>query len=171
MSDLLPELTTWNCFACGQNHAKGLRLQFTAPEPDRVRSEFRISTDHVGLGSIVHGGIVATIFDETMVWTLYRWRYQPHVTARMEQRFRAAVEADIPLVAEAWITEDRGRRRNVAAHIHPDGEPHRILAQAAGTYLPASPATLEALSTAQREELSGVFDHFRTLDEAAGTTG
>ncbi len=171
MSDLLPDLTSWNCFACGQNHPKGLRLQFTAPEPDRVRSEFRISTDHVGLGSIAHGGIVATIFDEAMAWTLYRWRYQPHVTAKMEQRFRAAVESDTPLVAEAWIADDRGRRRNVAAHIYPAGDPRRILAEASGTYLPASPSALEALPAVQQEELAAVFDHFRALDEAAGITG
>ncbi len=171
MSEILPDLTTWNCFACGQNHPKGLRLQFTAPEPDRVRSEFQISTDHVGLGPIVHGGIVATIFDEAMAWTLYRWRYQPHLTARMEQRFRAAVEADTPLVAEAWITEDRGRRRNLAVHIHPAGEPERILAEGTGTYLPAAPLTLEALPTAQQKELTAVFDHFRALDKAAGIPG
>ncbi len=171
MSDLLPNLNSWNCFACRQDHPKGLRLQFTAPEPDRVRSEFRISTDHVGLGPIVHGGIVATVFDEAMAWTLYRWRYQPHVTARMEQRFRAAVEADTSLVAEAWITEDRGRRRNVAAHIHPEGEPHRILAEASGTYLPASPSALEALPAVQQKELTAAFDHFRALDEAAGIPG
>ncbi len=171
MSDLLPDLTSWNCFACGQNHPKGLRLQFTAPQPDRVRSDFRISTDHVGLGSIAHGGIVATIFDEAMAWTLYRWRYQPHVTAKMEQRFRAAVEADTPLVAEAWITEDRGRRRNVAAHIYPAGDSERILAEASGTYLPAPRSALEALPAAQQEELAVVFNHFRALDQAAGISG
>ena len=168
MSDLLPDLTSWNCFACGQDHPKGLGLRFTAPAPDRVRSEFRVSTDHVGLGKIVHGGIVATIFDEAMAWTLYRWRYEPHVTARMEQRFRGVVEAETPLVAEAWIAADRGRRRTVAAHIHPADEPERILAEASGTYLPATTSALEVLSAAQKDELKALFDHFRTLDEASG---
>ena len=168
MSDQLPDLTSWNCFACGQDHPKGLRLQFTAPEPDRVRSEFRVSTDHVGLGMIVHGGIVATIFDEAMAWTLYRWRYQPHMTARMEQRFRGVIEADTPLVVNAWIATDRGRRRGVEAHIYPADDPDRILAEASGIYLPATTSAVESLPKAQQEELIAVFDRFRALDQATG---
>ena len=61
MSDPLPDLASWNCFACGQDHPKGLRLRFTGPEQDRIRSEFEISTDHTGLGDVVHGGVVATV--------------------------------------------------------------------------------------------------------------
>ncbi len=171
MRDHLPDLTSWNCFACGQDHPKGLRLQFTAPQPDWVRSEFRISTDHVGLGSIVHGGIVATVFDEVMVWTLYRWRYQPHVTARMEQRFRGVIEADTPLVAEAWIAADRGRRRTVEAHIHPADDPGRILAEASGIYLPAASSALESLPDVQQDELREVFDRFRSLDKPVENPG
>jgi acyl-coenzyme A thioesterase PaaI-like protein len=168
MSDLLPDLTSWSCFACGQDHPKGLRLQFTAPEPDRVRSEFQVSTDHVGLGPIVHGGIVATIFDEAMVWTLYRWRYQPHITARMEQRFRGLIEADTPLIAEAWIASDRGRRRSIEAHIYRADDPEHILAEASGVYLPATASALDVLTDEQRTELTAVFDHFRALDQATG---
>jgi acyl-coenzyme A thioesterase PaaI-like protein len=168
MSEILPDLTTWNCFACGQDHSKGLRLQFTAPSQDLIRSEFKISTDHVGLGTVVHGGIVATVFDEIMVWTLYRWRYQPHVTATMQQKFRSAVEAETPLVAEAWIAEDRGRRRTVEAHItNADGS--MVLANASGLYLPIDPSALDSLPADQISELETVFDHFRQLDERAAT--
>ncbi len=167
MSEVLPDLISWNCFACGQNHPNGLRLQFTAPEQDRIRSDFRISTDHVGLGAIVHGGIVATIFDEAMVWALYRWRYQPHLTARMEQRFRGMIEADTDLVAEAWISADRGRHRTVEAVIYPAGRAEQVLAEATGIYLPAAPSALEILSEEQRLELEAVFTRFRNLDGAA----
>lgn len=169
MSEALPDLVSWNCFACGQSHPKGLRLRFSAPERDRIRSAFRISADHVGLGKIVHGGIVATVFDEAMVWTLYRWRYQPHVTARMEQRFRGVIEAGTDLVAEAWITADRGRRRTVEAVIHPAGESDRVLAAATGTYLPATPGSLEALTDAQRLEMEDLFRRFRSRDGAANS--
>lgn len=166
MADHLPDLTTWSCFACGQDHPKGLRLRFTAPAPDRIRSEFTVSTDHTGLGSVVHGGIVATIFDEAMVWTLYRWRYQPHVTATMTQRFRGTITADTPLVVEAWIAEDRGRRRMIEAAIHAGDAPDRILANASGVYVPVPDGALDELTAEQRAELTAVFTHFRGLDEA-----
>lgn len=108
---------------------------------------------------------MATIFDETMVWTLYRWRYLPHVTARMEQRFRGVVEANKPLVAEAWISADRGRRRTVEAHIFGADDPEQILAEASGIYLPTSTSAFESLPQIQQDEMAAVFDHFRSLDE------
>jgi acyl-coenzyme A thioesterase PaaI-like protein len=166
MADFLPDLTTWNCFACGQSHEKGLRLRFTAPGPERIRSDFEISASHVGLGRIVHGGIVATVFDEAMVWTLYRWRYQPHVTARMEQRFRGVIEADVPLVVEAEITEDRGRRRKVEAALFGEDDPGKPLAEASGIYLPAAPAMLTDLPAEQVAELDAVLEAFREADGA-----
>ena len=167
MTDHLPDLRTWSCFACGQDHPKGLRLRFTAPGPDRIRSEFTVSTDHTGLGRIVHGGIVATIFDEAMVWSLYRWRYAPHVTATMSIRFRGPVEADTPLVVESWIDEDRGRRRSVAAEIRDPRDTSRPLADATGLYLPLGDGGLDDLDQAQRDELETVFAHFRGQDGAA----
>lgn len=166
MTDHLPDLRTWSCFACGQDHPKGLRLRFTAPAQDRIRSEFVVDPDHTGLGTVVHGGIVATIFDEAMVWTLYRWRYEPHVTATMTQRFRGVIEAGPQLVVEAWIAADRGRRRMIEAEIHPAGEPERTLATASGVYVPVPTGGLDALTEEQRNELDGVFDHFKRLDGA-----
>jgi len=168
MPEYLPDLTTWSCFACGQDHPKGLRLRFTAPSPERIRSEFVVSTDHTGLGSVVHGGIVATIFDEIMVWTLYRWRYQPHVTATMTQRFRGVITADTPLVAEAWIAEDRGRRRTIEATIATAADPDRILANGSGVYVPVPDGALDELTAVQTAELRGVFEHFRGVDGVTG---
>lgn len=160
----LPDLTSWNCFACGQDHPKGLRLRFTSPEQDHIRSEFTVSTDHVGLGRMVHGGIVATIFDEAMVWALYRWRYQPHVTAKMEQRFREAILADVPLIATAWISQETGSRRRVTAKITNAADPDRVLADARGLYLPAPASSLTALTEAQRADLEDLFAQFKSLD-------
>lgn len=167
MSGHLPDLTTWSCFACGQQHPGGLRLRFTAPAPDRIRSEFTISDQHTGLGSIVHGGIVATVFDEAMVWTLYRWRYRPHVTATMTQRFRGTIRSGDPLVAEAWIAQDRGRRRTVEATIRPADDAEAILASASGVYVPVPGGGLDQLTAEQRAELESVFEHFRRLDGVA----
>lgn len=168
MSEHLPNLSTWNCFACGQDHPKGLRLTFTAPSTDTIRSQFEVSMDHTGLGSVVHGGIVATVFDEAMVWTLYRWRYQPHVTATMTQRFRGTIEADTQLVVEAAITRDRGRRRTVTATLHRADDPGRVLADAEGLYVPVPDGALDELTTEQLDELDQIFTHFRALDSAQG---
>lgn len=131
-----------------------------------IRGEFEISTDHTGLGDMVHGGIIATVFDEAMVWTLYRWRYQPHVTAKMTTRFRGVIEADTPLAVEARIAGDRGRRRMTEAVIlTTDGD--RVLANADGVYVPIPESGLDELTQEQRAEMEGLFRHFRDLDGTA----
>jgi acyl-coenzyme A thioesterase PaaI-like protein len=97
----LPALRTWHCFGCDPNHAKGLRLRFTAPAPDSLRSEFTLSDDYTGVGSIVHGGIIATIFDDVMMWCLLRHRRRFFVTTEMNQQLLRPALAGQPLRAEA----------------------------------------------------------------------
>ena len=162
--DLLPTLSTFNCFACSPTHPKGLHLRFRADGPGRVRSDIVLGSDYVGLGSVVHGGIVATVFDEAMAWVLYRYRYAPYLTATMEFRFRGIIAADSPLVATAWIEEDRGSRVRVAATIAASSDPDKPLAEAKGLYVKAPPAVMDEVPEAQQEELEQVFAGFRAAD-------
>jgi acyl-coenzyme A thioesterase PaaI-like protein len=165
MSELFPTLSTFNCFACSPAHPKGLRLRFRSDGPDRVRSDVLLGDDYVGLGSVVHGGIVATIFDEAMAWVLYRYRYAPYLTATMDLRFRDIIPADMPLVVTAWIEKDRGSRVRVAANIAAAADPDRSLAEAGGLYVTAPDTVLDEVPEAQRSELEDVFAHFRALDQ------
>jgi len=164
MSDLLPALSTFNCFACSPTHPRGLRLRFRSDGPDRVRSDVTLGEDFVGLGSVVHGGIVATVFDEAMAWVLYRHRYAPHLTATMEVRFRGTIGADTPLVVTAWIEEDRGSRVRVAAALAAAEDPDRVLAEAKGLYVRAPESVLDVVPEAQKAELASVFEGFRMAD-------
>jgi acyl-coenzyme A thioesterase PaaI-like protein len=164
MSDLLPTLASFNCFACSPTHPKGLHLRFRSDGPDRVRSDVTLGGDYVGLGSVVHGGIVATVFDEAMAWVLYRHRYAPHLTATMEVRFRGTIAADTPLVVSAWIEEDRGSRVRVAASLAAAHDPDRPLAEAKGLYVKAPESVLDEVPEAQRAELLEVFTGFRAAD-------
>lgn len=161
MPDLLPTLDTFHCFACSADHPKGLHLRFREAGSDRVASTFTIGTDHVGIGSVIHGGILATILDEAMAWCLYRHRYRPHVTATMEIRYRGVGEAGVPHEAEAAIVDDRGRRVTVQATITGPGG---VVAEATGLYVPAPAPVVAALPPAQRTELESVFAEFRRRD-------
>jgi hypothetical protein len=85
----------------------------------------------------------------------------------MKQRFRGTIEAGTPLVVEAWITADRGRRRTVEAALSNASEPARALADASGVYVPVPDEALDSLTLEQRTELKAVFSHFRALDGSA----
>jgi|LGOV01.1.fsa_nt_gb uncharacterized protein (TIGR00369 family) len=54
------------CFVCGKNNPKGLQLSFEA-EDGTARTEWTVTKDYIGYPDILHGGILMTLIDETMV--------------------------------------------------------------------------------------------------------
>jgi acyl-coenzyme A thioesterase PaaI-like protein len=132
-----------------------------------LRSEFILSDDYTGVGSIVHGGIIATIFDDVMMWCLLRHRRRFFVTTEMSQQLLRPTLAGQPLRVEARIAEENGDRMVLEASLAALDEPARPLAKGAGTFLPLPPRLLELVPAAQREEMERLFAEFA---KAAVTT-
>jgi acyl-coenzyme A thioesterase PaaI-like protein len=134
--------------------------------PGGVRAEVTLGPDYEGLGGVVHGGILATLFDEAMAWCLYRHRRMVYVTAKMDQRFRSPVPTGEPLVVEAWIMEgSTDRRVRVAATVASlEGT---TLAEGTGLFLPAPADVLGTMGHEQRAELARVFATFAARDGEA----
>jgi uncharacterized protein (TIGR00369 family) len=112
----------------------GLHLQLHL-EPGRCSTELVIPRQFEGWEGIIHGGILCTILDEVMAWSLVandNWG----VTARMSIDFRKPVTVGQALRAEGWITEDR-RRIQVTAGRIVDAETGVELATAQATYVAA----------------------------------
>jgi uncharacterized protein (TIGR00369 family) len=57
-----------SCFACGNVNPIGLHLQFFQSD-EVVFTEVEVSQKYAGWENLTHGGILATIADETMAWT------------------------------------------------------------------------------------------------------
>ena len=58
---------TYSCFVCGESNAAGLKLRFET-DGRIVRTRFHPRPEHAGFKGVVHGGIIATVLDEVMVW-------------------------------------------------------------------------------------------------------
>src|SRR6476661_8650552 len=58
---------THSCFVCGESNSIGLNLRFET-DGHIVQTHFRPRAEHVGFKQVVHGGIIATLLDEIMVW-------------------------------------------------------------------------------------------------------
>lgn len=157
----LQELPHFHCFGCDPHHPKGLRLGFDVAGPDRMGTRFTISAEYVGADRFVHGGIVATVFDDLMKWCVLRFRRLPHITVQMEQRFRRPIFAGTPLVAEAAIVEDlpNGRVR-LAATLAAEDDPGTILAEGSALFSLTPPALLELIPDEQRREFAALFATF-----------
>lgn len=129
------------CFGCGALNPNGLRLRFFETDAG-VAAPFIPGPVHEGYTGMVHGGIVSTLFDEVMAWSLYRldiWA----VTAKMAVAFRQPVRVGEDCRAEGWVERDRGRLIETAARLvrNRDGA---TLATATGTFVRVPAARAEA---------------------------
>src|SRR4051794_34530703 len=63
-----------NCLVCGRDNPHGLKLHLLVDDATgEVRCHFTPKAEHVGFEGIVHGGALATVVDEAMVWAA-TWR-------------------------------------------------------------------------------------------------
>ncbi len=160
MADLLPTLESWNCFACGPSHPKGLRLSFEA-DGDVVRTKFSLGDDYTGTGPVLHGGIVATVFDETMAWTLLRFQRELYFTTKLEIRYRKPVERDLPVLCESHIDRVRGRGlAELSARLFAEEEPDTTLADATAVFVKAPADVMETVPAGQRLEMERILASF-----------
>jgi uncharacterized protein (TIGR00369 family) len=130
------EFAPHNCFACGTLNEQGLGLDLHI-EPGRSWVALSLQPRFEGWEGIVHGGILSTILDEVMAWSLVgedSWG----VTARMALEFRRPVRVGTPILAEGWIVRSRRRVVDAAGRIV-DAETGEELATATGVYVAASP--------------------------------
>jgi acyl-coenzyme A thioesterase PaaI-like protein len=148
------EFAEHNCFACGTLNRHGLGLELHL-EPGRAWTEIVLDRRFEGWEGVAHGGIIATILDEVMAWSLVasdNWG----VTARLAVAFRQPVRVDTPIRAEGWITTSRRRLVDTAA---------RIVDVDADVELATATAVYAAAGEARKRELQAQYG-FRRLEPA-----
>ncbi len=153
------EFAEHNCFACGTLNSAGLGLDLHL-EPGRSWVALALDRRFEGWQGVVHGGILSTILDEVMAWSVVaedNWG----VTARMAVEFRQPVRVGVPIRAEGWITRSRRRIVDTAGRIV-DGSTGDELATATGIYVAASPA--------QKRDLQARYA-YRATDPGAAQPG
>ncbi len=82
MNDLAP---AEKCFGCGKSNPVGLKLQ-VEKDGDACVACFLPTEMHQGWQAMVHGGVLATLFDEIMGWALWEHKILA-VTGRLSIRY------------------------------------------------------------------------------------
>ena len=129
------EFSPHNCFACGTLNTHGMQLQLHI-EAGRCWTELSLEPRFEGWEGIAHGGILCTILDEVMAWSLVgadNWG----VTARLSVDFKRPVRVGRPIRAEGWVTKERRRLVSTAGSIV-DPADGAVLATAEAAYLAAT---------------------------------
>jgi uncharacterized protein (TIGR00369 family) len=117
-----------NCFVCGRKNPIGLLLDFFLIAPGQTQAKFAISSDYEGYPSMVHGGVIAAILDETGGRAHMDNHNRFMVTAQLNVRYRKPVPIGTPLVAQGFADERNGRVSKAHSQIiNLDGE---VLAEA-----------------------------------------
>jgi acyl-coenzyme A thioesterase PaaI-like protein len=126
-----------HCFACGELNVEGIGLRLHA-ETDACWAELSLPDRFEGWQGIAHGGIVCTILDEVMAWSLASRRLWG-LTASMTVRFRRPVPIGRPIRAEGRLVERRRRVLSTTARLV-DGATGELLAEAEAVYVTARDA-------------------------------
>ncbi len=129
---------TDGCLVCGRTNPHGLHLHLSVdPDTGLVSVPYAPSVDHIGFAGIVHGGILATVLDEAMVWAA-TWPIQRFcVCGEMTVRFRRSATVGDTLTITARVDSNRPRLVTTTGEIR-DAQDN-VLATATGKYVPMPP--------------------------------
>src|SRR5205814_8449920 len=100
------------------------------PQSGLVRTEFTPTIDDTGFERIVHGGMLASVLDEAMVWAA-TWRGKRFcVCGELTVRFRQPLQPEDKLRAEAVVEFSRPKLIEVAGKLFDAGG--RLVATSSG---------------------------------------
>jgi acyl-coenzyme A thioesterase PaaI-like protein len=126
---------TAGCVACGPANPRGLHLHLLVDsETGIVQTRFSPAAHHIGFENVTHGGIIATVFDEAMVWAS-TWAIKRFcLCGEMSVRFRRRAPLDQELLFTARVELVRKKLITTSAEVaDQSGE---VLATSSGKYVP-----------------------------------
>jgi len=127
------------CFGCGENNAIGLQMQFLTDD-QRVYSFVTVPGTMAGWDQTVHGGIISTILDEIMGWTVIYLLKKIGVTKTMTVEFLKPLSVEKRLTVVGAIQEIQSERQVlVTGEIYSDQG--TLCAKAQGTFAAMSAQT------------------------------
>jgi acyl-coenzyme A thioesterase PaaI-like protein len=100
------------CFGCGAANPIGLRMEFVS-DGKRVGSLVRVPPTMAGWDRTVHGGILSTILDEIMGWSVIYLLRKIGVTRSISVEFLRPVQVEQPLTVIGSIIETPSDRQAV----------------------------------------------------------
>jgi acyl-coenzyme A thioesterase PaaI-like protein len=129
------EFSAHNCFGCGTLNSHGMQLDLHI-ETGRCWTELTLQRHFEGWQGIAHGGIVCTVLDEVMAWSLVgadNWG----VTAKLSVAFKRPIRVGQRIRAEGLVTKER-RRLVATAGTVVDTADGTVLASADALYVAAT---------------------------------
>jgi acyl-coenzyme A thioesterase PaaI-like protein len=154
----IPRLQGHYCFACGTANPIGLKLKFYNLN-DRVCTDITLGKNHEGWQNMAHGGIISTLLDEVMAWTIMYFKRIFFVTRKMEVKYVRPVLIGVPLTVKGRMMKDR-EPPYVGAVADILDENHRILARAIGEFVEIPIDKLDLVPDGLKQDMIELFSKF-----------
>ena len=126
---------TPGCIACGPQNPHGLHLRMQVdPATARVQTTFIPEPSHIGFENVIHGGVLATVLDELMVWSA-TWKARRFcLCAELTTRFRHPVAVGQKLEITAEVEFIRPKLVEAVSKIFDSSG--TLVATGSGKYIP-----------------------------------
>jgi len=119
------------CFACGKKNPIGLKLNVKTSDR-KAWAEFVPGKEFEGYHGYLHGGIIATLLDEVMVYAAHTVKI-PSLTAELTVRYKKPAPIGSRLLVEGKVVQNRGRLIRTEGTIK--NEEGDVIATARATYM------------------------------------
>jgi acyl-coenzyme A thioesterase PaaI-like protein len=134
---------THSCFVCGEANPLGLKLRFES-DGQIARTRFTPCPHHVGFKDVIHGGLLATVLDEIMVWACAVRTRRFAFCAEMSVRFLRSAKPQEELVVKGELVANR-RGKIFEAKASVTNAAGDVLAEATGKYMPIGNPNLPSM--------------------------
>jgi acyl-coenzyme A thioesterase PaaI-like protein len=146
------------CFACGTANPIGLKMNFYR-QGDSICSDVTLGKHYVGWENIAHGGIISTMLDEVMSWTVLYFKKSFFVTRNMDIKYVKPVPIGRPVVVSAFISgnsQTAGTQKIRAQGRIVDSDGH-LLARSSGEFVLLPKEKLQEVPEAVKQEMLALF--------------
>jgi acyl-coenzyme A thioesterase PaaI-like protein len=135
---------THSCFVCGESNPAGLNLRFET-DGTIVQSRFVPRPEHVGFKATVHGGLIATVLDEIMVWACAVRTKKFAFCAELRVRFLHPLMPGHEMILVGELSQDRRKLFEAKAELRDFSG--KVYASSTGKYLPIKEADAANMAT------------------------
>lgn len=154
----LPKLQGHGCFACGTNNPIGLNLYFYR-SGDTICTDIILGQHHEGWENVVHGGIISTLLDEVMSWTIMYFKRVFFVTRKMEVKYVKPVLVGTPLTVSGRLLDDSDPPKiKTRAEIRDDKG--GLLVKSSGEFVELPKERLSSVPEKMKEDMLSLFKSF-----------
>jgi uncharacterized protein (TIGR00369 family) len=158
----LPNLDK-DCFGCGSENPSGLHMTFET-NGERIRTQLLVASQFRGWSKLVHGGVIATILDETMSWAAIILTKRFILTKNMTIQFQRPIYVGSSLCGFGHIKEKTGERKAIVIGELYDDQ-GKLCATSEGEFILYSKEEFSKLEFLQEEYLKAMAASFKELDK------